>query len=161
MESQIFTTLRQFFDNRSFSCSWRTKKDIEKFYKDRNKYSRGSTLYTKSNTLQEKVQYEFDSLHVEHDLNIIGKNWKQGVSKQINFSFWNLAGLSPFKGQISAFGAMNKKQLTSVTGRKNEDVPQGRSSHQYSFKVKPNKKGTLRIYFISAGRNSIDSRVTH
>ncbi len=128
-----------------------SKYDIEKFYKDREKYYRGSTLYTKANTLQEKAQHEFGSLYVKHNLSKISKKWQHGKSKKIEFLLWNLSGLSPFEGQISAHVVLNNKEIKSEEGRKNESIQPGRASHQYNFQIKPNAKGKLKIFFIIEG----------
>ena len=49
-------------------------------------------------------------------------------------------------------GAMSKgKVIVSEAGKPNEEVPSGRSSLSYNFKVKPNTKGMLQIVFAIKG----------
>ncbi len=127
------------------------KKEIDKFYQDKRLYSRGSTVYPKSSTIQELVEFEFSSLRIKHNLSTLDGKWKANKSHTIKFSLRNLTGFSYFSGQILAIAVMNSKRIGRVEGDPNEHLNPSQSSNTYELKLKPSKKGEMEIIFLIIG----------
>jgi len=125
--------------------------EIEKFYKDRQKFARSSTVYPKSHTLQEQVEHEFNSLHVKNNLPSLRKEWKVNQAKTLEFSLRNLTGLGIFEGQINVRAIINDTPLATMDGVVNDFLNPGESSEQFSFTITPTKPGKLRIIFTING----------
>lgn len=131
------------------------KKQIDKFYQDKSLYARGSTVYPKSSTIQELVEFEFSSLRVRHNLAKLDGKWKAKTSQTIEFSLRNLTGLSYFSGQITAIALMNSKQIGTAYGDLDEHLSPGQASNTYELKLKPPKKGEMEIKFLISGNIDI------
>lgn len=123
------------------------RKEIQKFYKDFELYARDSTIYPKPGTLQEKVEQEFSSLHIIHNLNDF-KEWKKNQKYKIKFSFINVAGLSNFTGKIYLVAFLDDKRIKNTYGQSDDEwlVPTKSSTEKFSTII-PLKAGKLRIEF--------------
>lgn len=126
------------------------KESIDNYYKHYAEYLRGSTIYSKPNTIQELVEKEFSSLHIIHNLNELDGVWKVGKKKTIKFSFRNLSGLSVFHGQIKII-VHNGSEIKTKSGDEDEFVPQSSVSEEYELDITPKKSGKMEITFTIEG----------
>lgn len=127
-----------------------SKNEIEKFYKDRDVYTRGSTLYTKPNTLQEKVEHEFSSLYIKHNLKDLDGTWKRNETNAIKFTLLNLSGLSPFKGQITVIVETEEGEDVG-SSKKNEEIMPGAHSQNYLLSISPTNSKKIKVTFKITG----------
>lgn len=126
--------------------------EIDKFEQDIQTYSRGSTIYPKPNTLNEKIEHEFSSLYIHHNLTQLGLKWKKNRKYTIFFAFTNVSrSHSFFVGQISVQAEMGNKIIKRESGHKDEPVGAGVVSDVYFADFKPKNSGKLKIIFAIEG----------
>ena len=134
-----------------FCNSSKDKKEIEKFYDDRRMFSRESTIYPKSHTLQQQVEHEFNSLHIKTNIAELGRKWRAKERKILQFSMRNLAGLSYFNGCVLFEATINGQYFVEKEINFKSLQP-GESSGLISIPIKPSKKGALKIAFTIDGK---------
>lgn len=150
-ENVAYVETRHFID---WINKYRTAKnsdDVRKFYSDRDKYSRSSALYTEHHTIQEKVEHEFNSLHIRHNLGKVKAHVRSGENCPFEFSFWNLSSRSLFEGRIAA-SVYRDGRIVGETSSDDEVVHPGRLSHKNSIDLESAKSGVLKAEFEISGR---------
>ena len=127
-----------------------TQKEIERFYRNAEIYSRGSLPYTQTSTLQEKAERQFSSLIINHNIDeLTEKPWKVNQGKVLKFSFTNLSEFNGFSGSMVVTAIIGKKRI--VGPQILQATSRGQSSRSQEFKLKPTKKGNLELEFTISG----------
>ena len=149
-QEPVYLETRYFIDWAHKFSLHGNKEDIEKFQHDKQRFARESTIYPKPQTLQEQVGHEFNSIYIKSNIAELRDGWHANGAKTLEFTVYNLTGLSYFLGTIHVGVQINGKDLQGIQIR--PKLFPGKSTDPFELEILPPSSGTLTINFTVDGK---------